>query len=131
MLMPKSSKWHLLFRFFISNFTSICCLSSVYCTSQPSCDQCDFWLLLWCKWYCCSNGILCSVELLTFGTVCWSQLQGSSSLRKMPRTRRYVVRKGMVWEVTSYQSAQCEMPEQWRSFLAVLHCIIMITAQFM
>jgi hypothetical protein len=37
-------------------------LSCVYCTSQPSCNQHDFRLLLWCKWYCCSSGVLRSVE---------------------------------------------------------------------
>jgi len=62
MIMSKCSKWHLLFMFFISNFTYICFLSCVCWTSQPSCDQHDIRLPLWCKWYCCCSGILCIVE---------------------------------------------------------------------
>ena len=46
----------------------------------------------------------------------------------MPGTLTYVVTKGMVWVVTSYRSALCEMAEKWRSHLAVFHFIIM-TAQ--
>jgi hypothetical protein len=62
MRIPESSKWHLLFRFFIANLISICRLSCAYYTSQPSCDRHDFRLPPWCKWYHCSSGILRSVE---------------------------------------------------------------------
>jgi len=125
-LMPKSSKRHLLFRFFISNFISICHLTCVYCTSQPSWNRHDFGLLLWCKWYCCSSGILCSVEwqLVTdFWDILLVPTSRVRKSKKMPVTLQYAATKGMVWVVTSYRSALCEMPEEWRSHLAILHLI--------
>ena len=52
---------------FCSGFLSqISCLPSVYCTSQPSCIWHDFRLLLWCKCYCCSSGMLRGVEWFFF-----------------------------------------------------------------
>jgi len=62
MNLSNCSKWELLFRYFISNLTYICCLSCVFCTCQPSCDWHDFSLPLLCKWYRCCSGILYSVE---------------------------------------------------------------------
>ena len=126
MNLSNCSKWELLFRYFISNLTYICCLSCVFCTCQPSCDWHDFSLPLLCKWYRCCSGILYSVEwqLVTdFWDILLVPTSRVRKSKKMPVTLQYAATKGMVWVVTSYRSALCEMPEEWRSHLAILHLI--------